>query len=65
EAGIVKGLASPLTRTPAAERLKLPAAWRAESAQSVCLSNIKTLSNIKEILLIINRKDHKRLYRRE
>ncbi|ORN00772.1 hypothetical protein HA46_06760 [Pantoea septica] len=34
EAGIVKGLASPLTRTPAAERLKLPAAWRAEPAQS-------------------------------
>ena len=34
EAGIVKGLASPLTRTPAAERLKLPDAWRAEPAQS-------------------------------
>jgi len=33
-AGIVKGLASPLIRTPAAERLKLPAAWRAEPAQS-------------------------------
>ena len=33
EAGIVKGLASPLTRTPAAERLKLPAVWRAEPAQ--------------------------------
>ncbi len=35
EAGIVKGLASPLTRTPAAELLKLPAAWRAEPAQSL------------------------------
>ena len=33
EAGIVKGLASPLTRTLAAELLKLPAAWRAEPAQ--------------------------------
>jgi len=65
EAGIVKGLASPLTRTPAAERLKLPDGWRAEPAQSLCSANKKTLSNIKEILLIINRKDHKRLYRRE
>gem|GEM_PF-3251478 len=34
EAGIVKGLASPLTRTPAAQLLKLPDAWRAEPAQS-------------------------------
>ncbi len=33
EAGIVKGLASPLTRTPAAQLLKLPDAWRAEPAQ--------------------------------
>ncbi|MBS6438807.1 hypothetical protein, partial [Pantoea sp.] len=41
EAGIVKGLASPLTRTPAAALLKLPAAWRAEPAQSVCSADIK------------------------
>ncbi len=34
EAGIVKGLASPLTRTPAAQLLKLLSAWRAEPAQS-------------------------------
>ena len=33
EAGIVKGLASPLTRTPAAQLLKLPDVWRAEPAQ--------------------------------
>ena len=33
EAGIVKGLASPLTRTPAAQLLKVPDAWRAEPAQ--------------------------------
>jgi len=37
EAEIVKGVATPLTRTPAAALLKLPKAWRAEPSHSYLL----------------------------